>query len=291
MTFRDNNPGDKKEKKLGWKKPTAVLALAGAALFGAACSNESAGAHNTPSSPVATSEANPGAHEGQGDNSQVFAAMEQASMNEFWSNEYTDIQRVDWAYNQLHQPSSDPAYQGMTLLEAGYKQMAAEYNKPGMYQYVGNYVKPSESMSGNDILTLNAVIGYIIKNNTTLSDNDRVKLLGASVDSDYDSLNQLITAAFNRDSSGFGGIEGVDISSVNNQPVMSKVFRTKKVPEINYDPAGIPSVIINGTEEDITGGPGYQSIFRFIDGKPVLYTSYPSNSDKARTINPQDIHD
>lgn len=59
MAFHDKNPGDKKERHL-LKKTAAILAIGGAAAFGAACSNESGSLHASPNTPVASGETVPG---------------------------------------------------------------------------------------------------------------------------------------------------------------------------------------------------------------------------------------
>ncbi len=211
-----------------------------------------------------------------------------ASPDEFFSDRYfTDEERVKWAYEQLNQPSVDPKYEGMTILEASHAELVQMYNEPDGYEYIRELVDPSENMTGDQIETLGAsVSNLLVKSN--LPRDIRVKMLAAVNDNHSPNLDEVIELVKNRDVQAMSGATAVNISSANNRPIESPVFR-HYVLSNGYDPAGTPSKIQDIMETTIVPSKRLQVIYQFVDGKPVLVKNYLWSDTSKRIDNIQDI--
>ncbi|WP_425005786.1 hypothetical protein [Mycolicibacterium sp. S3B2] len=226
-----------------------------------------------------------------GKNSQSLEApkdIDDAAPSDFYKDVYfTDEERVNWAYDQLDQPSQEPGYEGMSVLEAAHQKLVEFYNKPGNWEYVKELVEPSENMTGDQIYTLQSSI-YFAAVNSELPENDRIKMLAAAIDNSNPVLQDAIKYTIDRDTERMRGTYAVDISATNDQPVESPVFR-HTVLSNGFDPRGIPTKVINGSNTSGAQREKIQSIFQFINGKPVLVETNPSTDPTLRASNPQNI--
>ncbi|KAA0077241.1 hypothetical protein CIW52_32185 [Mycolicibacterium sp. P9-64] len=202
----------------------------------------------------------------------------------FFSDAYTDEQRINWAYGILNQPSDELGDGDMTRLEAAHKHLEEEYNKPGGYEYVRELVEPSEQMTGDQINDLASSIGYFIEH-TGLDENNRVKLLAAVVSPDFPYFQSAIRDGGSR--LNLGGLNDV-LGRDTGNPRESPIFSVTAVGD--YIPKGTPSKVMdmmpttipNGSEKEV------QIVYQFIDGKPVLARTKPLTSSD---VDPRTIHD
>lgn len=289
-TPSDGNNGHESKKWLDGPKKAIAAVLGVAALAGIGWGVSEATSHK--SDITAMTEQNgqdAGLGSGNGDTVKIQTTWEQAAegakYEDFFGPAYTNEVRLNWAYGKLDQPSTEPGYEGMTVLEAAHKHLADEYNVPGGYVYVHELVKPSENMTGKQINDLTSSIGYVIVHDKTMSDNDRVKLLAAVVSPDFEYFDEAVQNALNRRNlAGLEDVLGTSTGNPNESPVFSKATVG------DYITNGYPSKVMNtlGTTTTAGNGAEMQVIYRFIDGKPVLIHTEPLTSS---SIDPKTIHD
>lgn len=200
--------------------------------------------------------------------------------NQFFNDRYfTDQERIDWAYNILNQPSDDPKYVGMTLLEAHHSELQEKYNKPGEFKYVEDLVPSSEQMTGDQIFALYAAISDV-QLNSDLPLDTRLKLAAAQVDNTTEGgLDYNLENLKNGNIANLNGLQGVNVST-NGQKLESKVFR-HHVLSNGYDPAGVPSKIMDAMTNGNDNPVRFQTLIQFRDGKPVTFDGYVFQSSEA----------
>ncbi|SHV05063.1 Uncharacterised protein [Mycobacteroides abscessus subsp. abscessus] len=218
--------------------------------------------------------------------------LDNATVEQFYSNKFTDEQRVDWAWARLNRNSTETGYEDKTILQMGNKH-AGEFvlSQPGMSgMFAAELEKPSEDMSTGALLTTLEAAECALEM-SSLPTEDRVKMAAAIVDDSADAYYETLkTAISNKDVRSRHQYLSVNISALNNKPVESPVFRRGTLGN-GYSTAGAPTKVaavsefINGKE-----GLSYMFVWRFIDGKPILNKSYSNPSADAKAIgNPQDI--
>lgn len=214
--------------------------------------------------------------------------LDQATPTEFFDDaNFTDKQRVDWAYDKLNTPSSDPEYEGKTVLEAAHAKLASILNKPGEHSYIGELVKPSLDMSGDEVSTLFSSISFLA-GTSDLPEDVRIKLLAAEVDASNPALGNLIEYVKQRDINHLQGAHEVRIDADTGAKMESPIFR-HYIPENGYNPAGIPSKIISVLDTTSGRAERSQNIIQFISGKPVLVESYSTSDEQKRVTYPERI--
>ncbi len=271
---------------LGGVAATAVLGAAayfGLKGAGEEIGNKITGADVNNSAPIASGQTNP---------ERATISIDAATPDQFYSDaNFTDEQRVDWAWNKINQPSHKAGYEGMTLLEAAHKELANSINyKPqyGNAEYLHELVAPSENMTGDQIQTYISTVGYLAAT-ADMPDSDRAKILAASSDNSSPALQRSITAAVDRDVHSLSGTSEVqshyqgDVEIKNESPVF-RHYTTK-----NYDPAGVPSKVMDVIDTGVTNTPTVQMIVRFVHDKPTIVDVYPADSTTKRIKNPDKI--
>lgn len=267
-----------------------AVAIAGAALFSAKnevheLGNKLAGADAANSAPELPGQGSP--------EHKTTIDIDAATPDQFYSDaNFTDEQRVDWAWNKINQPSHEAGYEGMTLLQAAHKQLVKrlqlekeiELEKGMGMNLFPEPVEPSENLDGDQILAIESSVEQIAAA-SDLSDIDRAKVLAAVMDNANPNLEKTMSLAMNRSAQNMGGVGQVLVDTTTKTRAESPVFRHYK-PENGYDPNGVPSKII--TALNVTAGgskPSYsQAIVRFINHKPVFVDAY-STDNKSKFIN------
>lgn len=294
---RHNQDPDSQRKFLTPKRAIAGL-LIGAGVVGGA-----AGGYNLLSNDeakgTATSQGQEGIEDYPGDSNFTVerpAGMtaETATPDEFFSDQYfTDEERINWAYTKLNE-ANDLERPGMTVLEAAYDNLKRRHSDDGNsdgsyrgYQYVRDLVSPSEGMTGNEILTLHSVINEAATA-SNLPEDVRIKLLAATVDNSQHNLATLVENVKERDSQNMSGLREVVTNPANNLPVESPLFHYG-VLNNGFDPAGIPTKVMNTMSTTDEAGSLRQLYFQFVDGKPILVKSVDSTNKTERASNPQNI--
>lgn len=283
---KSNDPKNK-NKLIAVVAATGVgaIAVAGAALFGVKnevheLGNKLAGADAANSAPELPGQSSP--------EHKTTIDINVATPDQFYSDaNFTDEQRVDWAWNRISQPSHEVGYEGMTLLQAAHKQLADMYNKPGNYQYIKDLVEPSESMSGDQILTLSSTISHLAAT-ADLSPTDRAKVIAADSDNSSPNLQRAINAAVNRDTYNSDGVSDVITDASTNKKVESPVFRHYK-PENGYDPKGVPSKIMTTMQDSVQPARYDQVIVQFVHNKPIIVDTYSPTNKAKYILSPEDI--
>lgn len=201
-------------------------------------------------------------------------------VNGFFNDRYfTDKERIDWAYNVLNQPSSDPEHVGMTYLEVAHGDLQERYNEPGGYKYIDDLVTPSENMTGDQIFALLlSVVETQLHSDLPL--DTRLKLAAATLDNSMPQVKRNLTAVTEGNEDAIGGIQMVNVDE-NGQKIESRPFSHHVLPT-GYDPSGIPSKVVDFMD---TSSNRYQAIFQFRDAKPVLVESTDWNNPSTRIDN------
>lgn len=201
--------------------------------------------------------------------------LDNASIDQFYSDEYfTDEERVNWAWDKLQQPSTDPRYEGMSILRAKFAELQEKYNEPN-YKYIQDYVEPSEGMAGDEILSLQTII-HTIAAESDLSDTERAKILAAALDNSDPLRTAAVGNALTRDVVHLNGIYRVN-QSPDGTKWESPVFRDATLSN-GYNAKGIPSKIISSMNvmgnSNSEAGNDFQEIYRFINNVPVRVDFY-----------------
>lgn len=265
----------------------AATAVIGAATYfglkgaGEEIGNKLTGADINTAAPAVPGQTNP---------ERAAISIDTATPDQFYSDaNFTDEQRVDWAWNKINQPSHEAGYEGMTLLEVAHKQLAAKMNDPkyGGHQYLKDLVNPSEDMTGDQILALMSTVSFLAAT-ADVPNSDREKILAATSDNSSPYLPDARVAARNRDTDHMGGTSEVPVDSDTNKKIESPVFR-HFIPENGYNPNGVPSKIAS-TMTTSGGAPQYaELVFHFVNGKPLLFDSYTEANGKKPVTDPASI--
>ncbi|GEM_PF-6114197 len=276
------------DKKKGWVKPVAIgatiltaLGVGGYALFGRS-SSESDSPKGGAGSDRSTS-----APELAGSNPDVAKkekpTLDNSTPEEFRSDEdFTDPERVAWAWDKLNQPTSEPGYEGMTrLAAANTKLMKANPLADGI-------IEPSLSMTGDQILGNEQSIYYLAAITGELSDNDRVKVLAAAIDNSNPVFDTVAHNVLEKDLYNLGAVSQVDTSTINKLPVESPIFR-HTVLNNGFNPGGIETKVMNVHLKNTDFEESKQKYYQFIDGKPIQLQQVDSRDKAKRASNPQDI--
>lgn len=210
-----------------------------------------------------------------------------ATPDAFYSDEYfTDEQRVEWAWNKLQQPSTDPRYSGLTILQAKHAEIKDKYPR----YFTEDLVEPSENMTGDEILALQTTIHTLAAESTELSDMDRAKILAAALDNSTVDRVRGVERALARDVDQMNGIYRV--SQSGGVKWESPVFRHYK-PGNGYDPAGYPSKILSNMnvsgDSHSAKGNDFQAIYRFINNIPIRVDSYSAKDTHKWVSRVQEI--
>lgn len=174
MAHRTKSP-EKKNRHIGWKEATAVLA-GSAAIFSASACSVNSGEITVESTHDKTSGATIGSSE-----------LNTASPSDFYSDAlYTDQDRINWAEGQLQAKSTDPEYPNGTVLQAAHDRLNHNLSVKGrmsIEELTGvssPLATPSLSDSANQI---NAHREVIIASAVYEQDSDKAeKILAAAFD-------------------------------------------------------------------------------------------------------------
>lgn len=217
--------------------------------------------------------------------------IDAATPDQFYSDaNFTDEQRVDWAWNKVNQPSRLPGNEGMTLLQVGYKEIISRNNltpekSNGIYKPFFDQVQPSERMTGDQILALTSAIEKVAVS-SELSGSDREKVLAAEATADSPNMSRARLAARTQDTSHMGGTQQVIVDQSTGKKVESPIFRQYQ-PENGYKPSGIPSKIMTTLEN--SSGQYNQIITQFIHDKPIIVDVYSGDNTSKLVPNPEQI--
>ncbi len=213
--------------------------------------------------------------------------LDTATVDEFYNDAYfTDEERVDWAWSKLNEPSTKQGYEDMTILQAKYSELQAKYNSPN-YKYIQDYVEPSESMAGDEILSLQTAIQTIAAESTELSDTERQKIIAAVADNSTADRERGVSRAQERDIESLNGIYAVR-ETPEGAKMESPVFRYH-IPENGYNPNGLPSKVLNTFNVANDSNMRFQEIYRFINNIPVKVDSYSTSNANKRITYPENI--
>lgn len=209
-------------------------------------------------------------------------SLDQATPIEFFDDaNFTDQERVDWAWNQLDQPTKEAGYEGMTRIQAANAKLR-ERNP-----FATELVEPSIDMPTDNVLMNESSVYFLAATTRELSDDDRSKILAAVLDNSSESFHIVERNILERNLENISGIEEVDTSSINNLPVESPIFR-HTVLNNGFDPKGIDTKVVNVHLKNTTEGKK-QKYYQFIDGKPIQIQQIDSTDASKRASNPQNI--
>ena len=288
--FRENidgftNQGSRFTKGQKWMAIGAgILTLGAGVLLGKAPSNSEPSSQSAGSDvPSTSAPAVPGEIE-----TKETVTLDNASSDQFYDNkDFTDEQRVNWAWSKLNEPSQEPGHEGMTILQAKHADLQAKYNDPNSdYKYIEDLVEPSEDMTGDQIRALQTTINNIAVDNT-FSDTVRTKILAAAYDNSYPNLSDAIKYALEKDVQHMNGIYRVNES--DGVKWESPVFRHYR-PENGYNPEGVPSKILSVMNVGAKSvGGDFQEIYRFVGKIPIRVDSYSAAETKRWISYPEKI--
>lgn len=190
---------------------------------------------------------------------------------QFFNDRYfTADERLDWAYSVLNRPSTNPKFEGKTLLEEHYAAVEERFNSQaiGGYRYIRDLVPQSENMTADEIFTLFSTI-QDIQQNSDLPEDTKLKLSGAIYDGPSPAFNY--QQKMIKEGTTDVVLRAANVSATNNLTAESPVFHDGTLPN-GYVAAGIPSKVVDGAINGIKNSYPFQATIQFHNGRPLYYS-------------------
>ena len=244
MAQRTKSP-EKKNRHIGWKEATAVLA-GSAAIFSASACSVNSGEITVESTHDKTSGAATGNSE-----------LNTASPSDFYSDAlYTDQDRINWVEGQLQAKSTDPEYPNRTVLQAAHDRLNHNLSAKGRMsiEELTGVSDPLATPSLNDSAN-------------QINAHQEVIIAAAVYEQDSDKAEKMLAGAF-------------DNTNVNN--VRNGIRKDHQRPDserLGFD----MQIIFTPDDANVlqSTGKAVELISGFVDNNPPTRISYQTDSQES----------